>query len=244
MSSVSGRPTLSWIDLYASDTTIPSGYYLGQIADGPDGKTFRYALAGASALVVGNMIQSSAVDTQFNDMAVPAAVALGTIGNITITNGTTSVTANQFVGGTLEVSVTPGLGDEYTIVGHGTATSGSAWTVVLDRPLRTAWTTSTKVTVRRSPWSGVIQSPATTLTGTTAGAAIYAIPAATYGWLQTGGVGAALSDASSILVGSPVAVPSGTAGAVILGATNLKEVGQAMRAAATGKTIPIFFTLD
>jgi hypothetical protein len=244
MANITGPATLSTIDLYTSYTTLPSGYQLGQLIEGDNGKKFRFALAGASALVVGNVLQSSAVDTQFTNMSVAAAVAGAT--SITVTNGTTTVSANQFDGGSLSIYTagTIPVGQEYTIVGHTTGGSGASLTVELDRPLRAAMTTSAKVNMRRSPWSGVIQSPATTLTGSCAGVAIYAIPAAEYGWVQTGGVCSALSDGSSILVGSPIAVPSGTAGAVILGATNLMQIGQAMQAAASAKGIAVCLSLD
>ena len=112
MATISGNPTLSGYDLYSSSANPIAE--VGQLIFGDNGKAFRYVLAGGSALVVGNVLQSSAVDTQFDDLAVAANVAAGQ-SQIVVTNGTTAVTANQYVGGTAEVSVTPGLGDEYTI---------------------------------------------------------------------------------------------------------------------------------
>lgn len=238
MANLSGNPQITTIDLYSSDTTRQ--HELGAMVYGKNGKAFRYVLAGGSALVVGNVLQSPAVDTQFDDMAVPAALAVGTT-VVTITNGTTAVSAGDFTDGTLEVSVTPGLGEEYTIVTHGTATSGSAWVLTLDRPLRTAWTTSTKVTVRKSPYSAVIQCP-TTLTGTVVGVAVYPIPASNYGWIQVQGVAAVLSDNSTGAVGSDVGVPGATAGCVgvnVAGTGKSNTVGRAMRALASGKTVPV-----
>lgn len=244
MAKIAGYPTVTDADLYASFTTVPSGLSLGMRVPGQNGKEFALVLAGGSALVVGNLLQSAANDTQFDDMAVPAAVAVGE-SSVTITNGTTAVTANQFNGGSLLVSVTPGLGEEYTIVGHGTATNGSAWVLQLDRPLRTAWTTSTKVSVRRSPYSGVIQFPATTQTGIPVGVAIYAIPAAEYGFVQVKGECSVLSDGSTFAVGSHVGTPSGTAGCITVGAAGTAKtiVGNARRAAATGKCIQVMLQL-
>ena len=245
MATLNAPSKLGWIDLYTSDTTIPSGYSLGMLQYGSDGKAFRYAKAGASALVVGNVLQSPAIDTQFDDMAVPAAVASGSAGAIVITNGTTAVAANDFVGGTLSVSVTPGLGEEYTILGHSTATSGSALSVYLDRPIRTAWTTSTKVTLRKSPWGGVIQAP-TTLTGVTVGVAVYAIPSGEYGWVQTKGIAGVLSDNSTGAVGSALSNSAATAGAagVFVAGTGRSMIGHANRALATGKVVPVYLNID
>lgn len=244
MANISGQAILSNIDLYASSTTPVSGYYIGQYVEGNDGKGFRYAKAGASALVVGNVLQSSAYDSQFTNMSVLEASAGDT--QVTVTNGTTTVAEGEFVGGSFSIYTagTIPVAQEYTILDHTTGTSGASLTVTLDRPLRAAMTTSAKVNMKRSPWSGVIQSPATTLTGSVAGVAIYAIPAGEYGWVQTKGVCAALSDGSSILVGSPIAVPSGTAGAVILGATNLMQIGQAMQPAAAGKGIAVCLNIN
>lgn len=243
MANISGNPIISGYDLYSSSAVPITD--VGSLIFGDHGKAFRYVLSGASALVVGNVVQSSAVDTQFDDLAVAANVAAGQ-NQIVVTNGTTAVTAGQFNGGTAEISVTPGLGDEYTIMGHSTATNGSSWTLTLDRPLRTAITAAaSKVTVRRSPWSGVIQLPSTQ-TGTPAGVAIYAIPAAEYGWVQTKGVAAVLSDNSTFAIGSALSNSVATAGCVgvFVAGTARSLIGHAMRAAASGKTIPVQLNID
>lgn len=242
MAYIGGVPTLSELDLYSSTSTAPSGLELGDMVGGPQGKFFRLVYAGGSDLVVGNLLQSPAVDTQFDDMTVPAAVAAATTQGtaITITNGTTTVAAGDFVGGTLEVSVTPALGEEYTIIDHGTATNGASLTLYLDRPIRTAWTTSTKVTLRKNPFRGVIQAP-TTLTGSQVGVANYAIPTNKYGFVQVAGVGAVLSDATTGAVGSALSNSATVAGAagVFVAGTGRSFVGHAMRALASGKTVPV-----
>ncbi len=252
MASITGQGIigLGEFDLYSTSTTLPSGLGMGQMAYGANGKIFRLALVGGSNLVMGNALQSSVVDTQFTNLAVPTAVTAAQVTagtyQIDITNGTTTVAANQFDGGSMSVYTagTVAIGEEYTIVGHTTGTSGQTLTLYLDRPLRSAFTTSAKVNMRRSPWSGVIQSPASTLTGTPAGVATFAATASTYAFVQTHGVGAVLSDGSSILVGSAVALPSATAGAVILSAAGLANVGYAMQAAAAAHAIAVQLTID
>jgi len=243
MAGLSGTPTIGTVDLYTS-SSVKGNVELGQLIFGPHGKAFRYALFGELA-VVGDIYQSSVVDTQFDDLAVPAALAVG-VSTVVVTNGTTAVTAGQYVDGTLSVSVTPGLGEEYTIIGHGTAISGAALTLYLDRPLRTAWTTSTKVTVRRSPWSGVVKCP-TSLTGTVVGVALYAVASGEYGWLQTKGVASVLSDNSTGAAGSDVGVPGASAGSVgvnVAGTGKSNTVGRAMRALASAKCVPIELCID
>lgn len=245
MANLTGPKTISELDLYQTMTQAPSGYAIGDKVYGTNGKTFRLALIGASNLVMGNALQSSVIDTSYTNMAVGTA---GVVGDtfLQITNGTATITSAQFEGGSISVYTagTVAIGDEYTILGvSGTLTTGGALTVQIDRPLRTAFTTSAKVNMRRSPWSGVIQSP-TTLTGSPAGVANFAATLGTYAFVQTHGVGAALSDGSSILVGSAIAVPSATAGAVILSAAGLANVGYALQAAAAAHAIGVFLQVD
>lgn len=247
MAHTTGPAFIGDIDLYSSQTLIPDGYTLGKRLEGTDGRVFRYVLAGASALVVGNLLQESAEDTQFENMSVLAA-AVSTRGQQTVqvTNGTTTVSANQFDGGSVVVYTTPDLGSEYTILGHTTGGSGATLTLTLDRPLATAWTTATKITMKRSLYSGVIQAPATTQTGVPVGVAIYPIPAGEYGWIQTAGMAGALSDGSTFAVGSDLGTPSGTAGCVTVYAagTTHARVGVARQAAASGHVIAIHLQLD
>lgn len=244
MANIQGQGLLAPIDLYTSDTQ-PSGAFLGQRVFSK-GKEFCYVKAGGSALVVGNLLQSPAIDTQFDDMAVPAAVAAGfdAVGSgVTITNGTTVVAAGDYAGGTLVVSVTPALDEEYTIIDNGAAANGASLTLYLDRKIRTAWTTSTKVTLRNL-YNGVIQAP-TTLTGTVVGVAIFAIAASQYGWIQTKGTVGVLSDASTGAVGSALANSSATAGAVgvFVAGTGRAFVGHATRALSSGKGVSAYINL-
>lgn len=231
-------------DLYTSVTDIPGAEVIGSIEQGVNGKAFALALAGASNLVVGNLLQSPAIDTQFDDMVVPAAVASGTGPGvpITVTNGTTTVNTNDFVGGTAVAS----NGEEYTIIGTGSAavTSGNPLPLYFDRPIRTAWTTSTTVTLRKNPYHSVIQMP-TTPTGHPVGVAIYAIPTLTYGYVQVRGTAGVLSDNSTGAIGSDVSNSTATAGAVGVAVTGTTRsfVGTAQRALSSAKEIPVFLKI-
>lgn len=248
MASLTGIATLSLQDLYTSSATLVGGLQVGQLGISGEGKMFRYALVGGSSLVVGNVLQTSAEDTQFENMAVLAAsvASAGTVQTVSITNGTTTVSANQYDGGSVSVYTTPDGGSEYTILGHTTGTSGANLTVTLDRPLQNAWTTSTKVNMKRNPWSGVIQFPATTQTGIPVGVAVFAITNAQYGWVQTHGVASVLSDGSTFAVGSEVGTPSGTAGAatVYAAGTTHAKIGSVQQAAASGHWISVFLQID
>jgi hypothetical protein len=244
MAAISGPSTSGAIDLYTSTATPGVGMSVGQIVEGRNGKKFAYVLNGAANLVVGNLLQSSAEDTTYENMAVGTAAASGDK-VLQVTNGTATITDEQFRGGSLTIYTagTIGIGDEYTIMGvTGTLTTGGALYVLLDRPLRAAVTTSAKVNMKRSPYSGVIQFPATTQTGIPVGFAIYPITANQYGWIQTWGEVGALSDGSTFAVGSEVGTPSGTAGAVTVYAagTTHSKVGMVQQAAASGHGISVY----
>jgi hypothetical protein len=248
MAMLTGQGVISDVDIYASYTNKPSGYNVGDLRWASNGKAYRLALVGGSALVMGNLLQSAAEDTTYTNMAVGTAGAVGDT-YLQITNGTATITSQQFEGGTINVYTagTVAVGDEYTITAvTGTLTTGGALNVYLDRPLRNAFTTSAKVNMKRSPWSGVIQFPASTQTGIPVGVAPYAAPAESYTWVQTHGVTSVLSDGSTFAVGSNVGSVSGTAGAVTVydAATTLACVGVAMQIAASGKGITVFLQID
>jgi len=247
MASINGTVSIAPNDLYSSTADRQGGLNPGaMVTDGNTGKKFRYALNGAVALVVGNLLQEPANDTTYANMAVTATAAGER--DVNVTNGTSTITSAQFEGGTLSVYTAGGIAvaDEYTIVSvRGTLTTGGALVVSLDRPLRTAWTTSAKVNMKRSMWSGVVAFP-TTQTGVPCGVAIFPIAAGEYGWVQTHGECAVLSDGSTFAVGSDLSSGSGTAGAVTVGTagTTKVRVGAARQVAAAAKGISAFLQID
>ena len=247
MAGISGLGTIGASGLYTS-TASPGDLVPGQMFwDGKTGKAFRYALAG-EALVMGNLLQASVNDTTYTNMAIGTAGAVGDA-YLQVTNGTATITAAQFKGGSISsyTAGTVAIGDEYTITDvTGTLTTGGALKVWLDRPLRYAYTTSAKVTMKRSPWSGVIQAPATTQTEIAVGVAIYAIASGEYGWVQTHGICAVLSDGSTFAVGSDVGTPSGTAGCVTVFAagTTHQRVGVVRQVSASAHCISAFLQID
>ena len=196
------------------------------------GNVYRYIYNGGVALVTGNLLQEPAEDTQFNNMTVATAAAIGATA-IPVTNGTTTVTANMFDGGQLFVSYGTGIGQNFRILSHTTGTSGAALTFYVDRPVKIATVAaSSTITVRKNKFNGVIQSPATTATGGVVGVALYANTLNYYGWIQSGGDTACLADtgtnfandlqgvARSLAVAGCVEPQDGGEGGEIIGITN------------------------
>lgn len=165
---------------------------LGEMGVDKFGRKFKYVQAGGSALVTGNLLQEAAEDVQFRSMAVYAAAAIGAT-SVQVTLGSTATTANMFEGGDLVVESSTGIGQAFKIDRHTVTAGAAVATFYLDRPLKIALTTSSQVSVRKSSFDGVIAYP-TTPTGAPVGIALYAMTAAYYGWVQSGGDAAVLFD--------------------------------------------------
>lgn len=178
------------------------------------GRCWRYALAGASNLVAGNALQSAAQIPNHQKMT-PSAAAIGAR-LLTVTPGATAGGANLYENGLVIVDTTPGLGYSYVINGHAAITSSTAFDVELLPGwfVQVALTASSTVTLCQNPYAGVIQAPVTTATGGPAGVAQFIITAAQYGWVGTGGGVFGTLIQGTPAVGTPVGVPSSTAGSV------------------------------
>src|SRR3990167_8096168 len=213
MSQLTGPTQIAGQALFTSSAT--QQHVLGEQMVTPDGRKFRYALAGASALVVGDLLQSQVEDTDSENLAVAAAA----IGATTVTTTTTlTVTANEFAGGYLVVAIT------------------------LEDPIRVALTTDSRVDLVANLYRSVIQNPASA-TGVPVGVAIYAIAAAEYGWIQTGGPACVLNDAGST-VGTNVSASNATAGAVEAAVTAQAAVGYAVTGITSTEAGAIYLTID
>ena len=233
-----GIPTIYDIDVLATSST--QGHELGTVGFDAIGRRYRYVKAGAVALVTGNLLQSPVRDVQFTDMAV-AAAAIGATA-VTVTLGTTATVANVFDAGTFVVSVTPGIGQNFTVARHDVTAASGACVFTLNEKIITALTTSSKVTVTRNPYAGVVQSP-TARTGITVGVAMTAIAIAEFGWIGVEGQFGVLSDATVAAVGEGVSPSTSTAGTVTKAVTLLERIGTAGILGVSAKVEPVFLSL-
>lgn len=231
MSSLKSDLQIEPQELFSSSTVQLTN--LGSRVTTGDGRYFRYCLAGGTALVPGKLQQGTAEDTSnWENLAVAAAAA----GSYTVTTtSTVTLAANLLAGGWLNVTVTPGVGYQYKIASHPAA-SAAVVTFTLEDPIIVALTTSSKIDVIPSPYQNVIVNPATA-TGAPVGVAVYAIPSASYGWIQTSGPANVLAD-GTIVVGTQVVASNGTAGAIepqVAGASSVIQalVGTAITGIAT-----------
>lgn len=202
---------------------------LGQIAFTADGRKFRYAKAGASALVAGTLQQGPAIVANHQNVSVASAAAVGA-DEVTVTLGATLATANQYAGGYLGVNDVDGEGYTYLISGHPAAASAASLTLTLDAPdvIKAALTTSSQCVLYPNKYNGVVQMP-TTITGPAVGVPLFDVTAAYYFWLQTRGPVSCLNGDANLTVGSAVSPSNATAGAVENGVIAQGFVGHALQ---------------
>ncbi len=217
---LTGALSITAADLTANTST--QEHDLGALAFTSDGRAYRYCKAGATALVPGKVQQSPAEDTGVQNLAGAAAA----IGATSVTTTTTvTVTANEYAGGWLVVTVTPGQGYQYKIKSHPAA-SAAVVTLTLEDPIVVALTTDSRYDLVHNAFNGVIVSP-TTQSSSYAGVAVTAITAAYFGWIQVGGPAVVLAE-GALTVGSNLGVGTVVAGAMKTGVAAAATVAVAM----------------
>lgn len=239
MSMLRGLPAVYGVDAF--DVATVQQHQLGTVGYDALYRRYRYVQAGAVALVKGNLLQSPARSTDYTDMAVQAAAAIDAL-SIEVTLGSTATTADQFTEGTLVISVTPGIGQNFTLAGHDVTAAAGVCTFTLNEGVLTALTTSSKATVTKNPYDGVIVSP-TTRTGITVGVAMTAVAISGYGWVGVEGQFGVLSDATVAAVGESLSPSTSTAGCVTKQVTLLETIGTAGILGVSAQVEPCFLKL-
>ena len=217
-------------------TQVPE---LGVRAVTGDGREFRFASAGAAALIVGQLQQDAAIQSNYTDVTA-IAVAAGTLtAKLTVSTGT-AVAANQFAGGyyTTYGTVANG-GGQISKIASNTAVTGTGTSITLTlEDAMAAITTSATVTIVPPSYSAIIQCPGTQ-TGKIAGVAITNLAGTYYGWVQTKGI------ANVLIAGTPainvglVAPQSGTAGALQVQSSTFPEIGYTLKTGVNGQYGPV-----
>lgn len=236
MSALKGQIQIIPQEIFQASTTQNTD--LGAQATSGDGRIFRYALAGTTALVAGNLLASSATSSGNLNLAPLAA---GTLATIVTTSSTLAAAANQFVGGTLGIRTTPGNGLVYKIKSHNTVTSGTV-AFVLEDPIQVSLTTASRIDVIANPYWNVLAN-ATTATAMPIGVAPFAVPASNYFWVQTRGPAAVLQDGATN-VGLPLGPSAVTAGAVTTSAGTSFAVAVAPMTTVTAVNSTVYLTLE
>lgn len=163
-----------------------------------DGRVYRWHRAGTVSIVTAALSQQLLNDANFDELVVPSAVAVGAT-VVTITNGATTVAADLFADGWLNVEDDTGEGHVYSIRSNAAESAGSTnFDITLKEPVVVAWTTATTVLLYASPYGRTIihPSPATAmLTGVTP----RAITTLLWGWLQTDGPASCITQGTVVI---------------------------------------------
>jgi hypothetical protein len=193
------------------ESTSDQEHELGTKLVYTDGRVFRYARNGGTALAKALMTTSQALNARSVDELQSTSGTSQEVGDqeidIDVTTGGTWV-ENEYSGGYMVVNKATGIGDMYKIMAQKIDDSDDTlMRVLLETPLLTAFDATTEVTLVQSPWREVDVMP-TTAEGTPAGIPLVTIPVNYFGWLQTGGYAPCYVDTGEALVkGEAVGFP-------------------------------------
>ena len=239
-----------YISIFASypmqENSSTPNHPVGTKAVTPDGRIFRYAKAGAAALVAAQLQVAADITANHEDNVFQTAGAVGDK-TVSITVGATAVVTNEYVGGYLCVQDDTGEGYNYLIERHDAKTAG-AGTVTFDiNPgLFAATAVATTVTLIRNPYSNVVVSDGTQ-TDVPIGVAVRAVTADYFCWLQTGGIASVLTDTNGATAGTKITIGATDDGAVeTYNAAGEPELGYELAGGVSTaeEHNPFFLTID
>jgi len=195
-----------------TSTTSIGNLSLGTRGTTPDGRVFRYSLAG-EAIGAGKLAQDPlAVANEDMDLAVQAAGAVGDT-SVSVTTGG-AVAVDLYAEGYLYINDDAGEGHMYRVKGN-TVTSGSATmtvTLAAGETVAVALTTSSLAGLKKNPYNGALLYN-TTPDGIARGVAPTDVANAEYFWSQTWGE-AAVWVQGTVVLGQAVVPSTNTSGAV------------------------------
>lgn len=203
-----------------------------------DGRVFRYARNGATALKVGNLCQQSAATTSEAVRTGTTELKANTTKVSVLTTGTGPfTTANAYADGYLYAdtsSTALGCGVYAQIKSHTTQSATSTGVVVIQfysgdmmySGTTNVGTTKNTMRVIRNPYDKVIVKPAGVLTGIVVGIPVRPITANNYFWIQTWGPCPVRSD-GVLDVGDSVGPCTGATAGVVDATTSTKATSAA-----------------
>jgi len=208
----------------------------GQEMRFPDGRRFRYARAGAVAVVPGKLYQA-AIPVANHVLQTAAAAAVGDR-TVALTLGGTATTADQYRDGYLVVDLASntGFGYIYQIGAHPVIAASAVFNVPLRSSVQVAIaTTANSVSLVPNNYAGVILAVVATPTACLAGVSVRAIPIDEFGWIQVAGNVPCLCTGTMVI--GTTAISGTTTGALIAESTaaslTLPVVGNIVRVAVT-----------
>lgn len=239
---LAGATLITANDIYANDDV--QQHALGAVGVDKWGDLYRYAKIAAD-VSAGYLLVSLAKEANHQNIALSAAAAVGdTVVKPTV--GATAVDANEYDEGYLVFNDVSPEGEWYRVLAHESSTGSEAIDVTLERPLLTAATTSSEVSLVRNVWNAPAVSQL--IAERPAGVVVVDVDYSEkpYAWLKTRGVASVLIDTSGITTGYIAAISDQSNGAVGVKSDMDAEypVGQAMATGTAGEFNPIYLTID
>lgn len=257
----SGVRQLSEQDINTLSTSKQVEY--GAVGQTSDGRKFRYvSFGGTSTIAPGLVVTAAALTAGYQGLTITAVGTGGQVsGNlaagstqIVLTNGSTSITQDQFAEGYIDLIVGGAASDtgHYTlkVKGNSAAGNGDTFTVSLEEGLRnsTALVPGTDTAnLRVSDYAGVnISSTAALPVGVTVMPVPNTSSVTNYGWVQVTGDCMVLNDAGgTITVGGSFGQSVTTAGNVVAAtASTHPAIGVAKIAITASNSGPAFLLLN
>ncbi len=251
-----GGHSFTDFSLPANTTGLP--YALGQKAVDKYGRQYRFALVGATNTVSGSLY--SAPTMNGSQIALAVANTAGTVNAVSGAIGTNTIivtpgaaiTANQYLGGTLIISFSLGLGTSYRLSSHPAGNSTVNITFTLDSSEAGGFVVSANsssvVDLVANPYNAVVVSP-TTAISQVVGVATHITQNAQYCWLAVGGEFPCLCDSGAPAIYTPCAASAITAGAVGTQTGNatvslLPAVGYMIEAGVSAKAKLVYLEIN
>lgn len=154
---------------------------------------YRYGLAGAVDIPLGVLCQAPVPAAVHHDLVPSASYAAGTR-LVELTIGAANIAANEYAGGWLHVNDGTGQGQVFRILSHPAAVGGATCVFTLVDPITTAFdVANTLCAITANPYRQAIIHPSPP-TAKLVGVPVAAIAAGYYGWFQTRGPAAVLTD--------------------------------------------------
>lgn len=174
------------------------------------GRVYRYSENGGGEAGAGKLMVQAVHSTDHSDLA-PAATAAGA-SSVTVTLGSTGITAGDFDDGWLNVQDQDGEGISYRIKANDTVAASGSAIIDLYESVTVALTTSTDVNLVKNLFKDVVIS-STDQADVPAGVFNVVVAANAYGMIQTWGPAAVWQDDSNA-IGDMLVTGTGVAGQV------------------------------
>jgi len=207
--ALTGGIMLTSTDIYSND--VVRKHAIGAVGCDKYGDLYRYAQLGAD-VSAGYLLTSLSREANHQDVVLGAAAAKGDY-KVSVTVGATAVDANEYVGGYMCFNDNSPEGEWYRIASHESSTGSEDVAFYLERPLLTAGTTASQVSITRNTW----MKPAVSQLIAEAAAGVVVVDVdysdKPYTWLKTKGVCPVLCD-GTITVGYMVTISNATNGCV------------------------------